>query len=95
MEIEHELHTVIIRMHDAGWPEPADISDIVGGQANWQNIIEALAERYLRSIDLRVATLIQLGPLAATNLPLALDLAGWEGETAVHADADDVHATAD
>lgn len=77
-----ELDTVIDRMRESGWPTPAALSENELDQAFWSLIIEGLAERYLRSIDLRVSTLIALGPCAAKNMPLALDLAGWEGDVA-------------
>lgn len=71
-------------MHEAGWPRPINVTDTERGRLYWSEIIEAIAERYLRAIDLRVATLISLGPLARENLAMALDLAGWEGEAATH-----------
>lgn len=88
MELQHELTTVIRRMYDAGWPTPAAVADTEEGRDGWADILEALAERYLQSTILRVDTLIQLGPLAATDLAGALDIAGWEGEAAVHAVAE-------
>lgn len=88
MELQHELATVVLRMYAAGWPEPTAVSDTMEGCRNWQAIMEAIAERYLRSIDLRVVTLIQLGALAAIDLPLALDIAGWE-EAPIHVAAED------
>lgn len=77
-----ELDTVIDRMRVAGWPTPASLSENEHDRLFWSLIIEGLAERYLRAFDLKVSTLISLGPLAATNVPLALDLAGWEGDIA-------------
>lgn len=77
-----ELDTVIDRMRESGWPTPAALSENEVDQAFWSLIIEGLAERYLRSTTLRVSTLIALGPCAAKNVPLALDLAGWEGDEA-------------
>lgn len=84
MSIDDELETVIRRMHDAGWPEPVAIGATELGRRQWRDIIEALADRYLRSTVLRVDTLVALGPLAKENLTMALDLAGWDGEVAVH-----------
>lgn len=69
-------------MREAGWPTPASLSETELDQSFWSLIIEGLAERYLRSSQLNVATLISLGPCAAVNMTLALDLAGWEGDQA-------------
>lgn len=82
MSFADELDTVIDRMRVAGWPTPSALSENETDRLFWSLIIEGLAERYLRSSELRVSTLIALGPCATTNVPLALDLAGWEGDQA-------------
>lgn len=69
-------------MYHAGWPDPTAMCgtghENIEARANWQLVVEELAEHYLNSTALRVDTLIQLGPLARTNVTQALDIAGWE-----------------
>lgn len=87
-----ELTTVVDRMLTAGWPDAVTVCGSGPGNAqarqNWRATLLNLADMYLTSGTLRVDTLVQLGPLARSNVAAALDLAGWE-ETPVPVLADD------
>lgn len=81
----HELEVVVERMFRAGWPTPqamaagsATVAAVEAAQLGWSRIVVGLAERYLLSTTLQVATLVALGPLAETDIVQALDLAGFE-----------------